>query len=70
MAELMIRGSDANSGRYKGRSWDSIARRVWGRKAYVKQGEPISVGMWSGYVVKADKTYGGSRVLAEVILYS
>lgn len=66
--EIKIRGESGD--RLTGRSWDSIARRVWGRTAYVKQGEPIGDGMRSGYVVKDDKTYGGSRVLAEVILYS
>lgn len=57
---------------YKGRTFDSIARRIWGQSASVKVGEVIGLpadGINAGFVVRPSGERGSYSVLAHVFLY-
>lgn len=68
MAAIKVRRTGEE---FSGRAWDSIARRVWGRKAEVRVGERVSPGeaLFFGTVVKRDPRGDGFFVLADVVLY-
>lgn len=71
MYEIHDRHSDES---HKGRGWDSIARRVWGRSAVVKNARAVEPGsdVFFAEIVKPMKGEGGSmqryEILASVIL--
>lgn len=63
----------ANQECHKGRGWDSIARRIWGRRAEVRQGQRVGDGVRDGMIVKPARVVRGANqnsydVLARVLL--